>query len=104
MCGCPEGTDKLDELFLAFLETQKPDPKHGITVTLWTKDRLHWAPPYKFDLDSGPLWNGKLSFLGQLPEMYEGLIDSSLTVGSYEWVVAMWNALFSITLSYVSSV
>lgn len=104
MCGCPEGCEALNAFFLAFLTTQKPNDKHPLLVTLWTKDKLHWAPPYVFNMN-GPLWGDKLDFIAQFPEkMHENLLDPNLVPWSYEWAWAKWDALFSVTLSYVSSV
>jgi hypothetical protein len=99
MCGCPEGTDALDALFLDFLAMQKPGTP--IEVTLRTKDGLLWAPPYVVDLE-GEHWQGKLSFISQLPEMNDGIISPDLTPWSYEWAAAKWGRLFSVTMSCVT--
>lgn len=98
MCGCPEGTDALEAVFHDFLRTQQLDGRQ-IEVSLWTKDRRLWAPPFIVNPE-GPTWNGKLSFLAQLPDVNEELLDPGLTKWSYEWVVAMWDALFSITFTW----
>src|SRR5271168_142913 len=82
MCGCQEGTDALDALFIAFLKTQRPDLRTPVEAILWTKDRLHWTPPFLVDLD-GPTWNGRLSFTSQLPELNEVGVDEGLVQWSY---------------------